>query len=181
MRQSELEELARTFRDQGEGERARRLIRAWLVDRRKNRLSGSDAEGRILLAGSYDKMLADRETAGELLREALAIEPQSKTAVDAFLRLGFRKGDGGWYDPSAPKKNPDSHVNATVSSVRTKASVAVSLNNVDGKNLLKSYRTYNGQSALIPATGIDDYTNIIDYLKSLTAPPATTTPATPKQ
>ena len=107
MRQSEVEELARTFREQGEEDRARRLIQAWLADRRKNRLSASDAEGRILLAGSYDKLLGDRATAADLLREALAIDPQSKTAVDAFLRMGFRKGDGGWYDPNVAKTNPN--------------------------------------------------------------------------
>ena len=101
MRQSEVEDLARKFHDQGEEDRARRLFRSWLADRRKNRLSASDAEGRILLAGSYDKLLGDRATAAELLREALAIDPQSKTVVDVFLRMGFRKGDDGWYDPNS--------------------------------------------------------------------------------
>lgn len=48
---------------------------------------------------------------------------------------------------------------------------SVSLNDADGKNLLASYRTFNGQSALIPAAGIDDYTDIQEYLDSLLAPP----------
>jgi hypothetical protein len=106
MRQAEVEELARKFREQGDKDRADRLIRSWLGDRRKTRLSASDAEGRILLAASYDKMLGDRATSGDLLREALAIEPQSKAAVDALLRMGFRKGDTGWYDPTAAKAAP---------------------------------------------------------------------------
>ena len=101
MRQSEVESLASRFRDQGDVERGNRLVRAWLADRRKNRLSASDAEGRVLLAGTFDKMAGDRATSGDLLREALAIDPQSKSAVDSLLRLGFRKGDAGWYDPNS--------------------------------------------------------------------------------
>jgi hypothetical protein len=106
MRQAEVEELARKFREQGDEPRARRLIQNWLGDRRKTRLSASDAEGRILLAASYDKLLGDRTTAADLLREALAIDPQSRLAVDAFLRMGYRKGDTGWYDPSEARATP---------------------------------------------------------------------------
>ncbi|MEK7153098.1 MAG: LCP family protein [Patescibacteria group bacterium] len=44
---------------------------------------------------------------------------------------------------------------------------SVSLNNADGVNLLQNYRTRNGQSALVPAAGVEDYTAIRDYLRSL--------------
>lgn len=54
---------------------------------------------------------------------------------------------------------------------------STSLNDADGKNLLRSYRTYNGQSALIPALGADDYTDIVAYLKLLMTPPVPPTPA----
>jgi len=101
MRQSEVEELAKTFRESGQQDRARRLFEEWLGDRRKNRLSAGDAEGRVLLAANYDKLLGDRTTAGALLSEAHAIDPESKAVADAFLRLGFRKGDSGWFDPEA--------------------------------------------------------------------------------
>ena len=113
MRQSEVEELARKFREQGEEDRAGRLVQSWLNDRRKNRLSASDAEGRILLASSFDKLLGDRATAADLLREALAIDPQSRGAGDAFLRMGFRKGDAGWYDPTSAKAAPNTPTEAT--------------------------------------------------------------------
>jgi hypothetical protein len=106
MRQSEVEELAARFRERGEEDRSKRLIQSWLADRRKNRLSASDAEGRVLLAGTYEKLAGDRATAAELLREALDIDRQSKTAVDAFLRMGFRKGETGWYDPNSARSNP---------------------------------------------------------------------------
>ena len=112
MRQAEVEDLARKFREQGDEDRANRLIKTWLADRRKTRLSASDAEGRILLAASYDKLLGDRATSADLLREALAIDPQSRSAVDAFLRMGYRKGDNGWYDPNEAKATPENLSNA---------------------------------------------------------------------
>lgn len=43
------------------------------------------------------------------------------------------------------------------------------LNDVNGKSLLKSYTTRSGQSALIPATGVNDYTAIQTYVARLTA------------
>lgn len=48
---------------------------------------------------------------------------------------------------------------------------SVGLNDVDGKNLLMSYRTRSGQSALVPAAGLDDYSDIQAYLNELMAPP----------
>lgn len=44
---------------------------------------------------------------------------------------------------------------------------SVSLNKANGKNLLKSYRTRSGQAALVPAAGIDDYSEIQAFLQSL--------------
>lgn len=55
---------------------------------------------------------------------------------------------------------------------------SASLNDADGVNLLKSYTTRNGQSALIPAAGVDDYTDIQAYVQKLmagTPAPTTTT------
>ena len=101
MRQAEVEELARAFRAGGQEDRARRALAAWLDERRSRRLSPGDAEGRILLAASYEKLLGDRGAAAQLLKEAEAIEPGSPAVADAFLRLGYRKGDGGWHDPAA--------------------------------------------------------------------------------
>ena len=44
---------------------------------------------------------------------------------------------------------------------------SASLNKADGVNLLQSYRTKKGQSALVPAAGIDDYTAIQAYINKL--------------
>ena len=111
MRQSEVEELARTFRESGQPDRARKALEEWLTDRREHRLSAIDAEGRVLLAASYEKILGDRATAGELLAEAERIDPALPAIADAYLRLGFRHGDAGWYDPTpAASAQPDSPV-----------------------------------------------------------------------
>lgn len=44
---------------------------------------------------------------------------------------------------------------------------SVSLNDADGVNLLANYQTPNGISALIPAAGITDYSDIQSFLKRL--------------
>jgi polyisoprenyl-teichoic acid--peptidoglycan teichoic acid transferase len=44
---------------------------------------------------------------------------------------------------------------------------SVSLNNANGKNLLTSYTTRSRQSALVPAAGVDDYSDIQAFLNSL--------------
>lgn len=44
---------------------------------------------------------------------------------------------------------------------------SASLNNANGKNLLDSYRTKSGQSALVPAAGVDDYSEIQAYITGL--------------
>ncbi len=58
---------------------------------------------------------------------------------------------------------------------------SASLNDANGVNLLTSYTTRNGQSALIPAAGIDDYTDIQAYVQKLMAGTPATTPATTSQ
>ena len=52
---------------------------------------------------------------------------------------------------------------------------SVSLNDANGKNLLMSYRTRSGQSALVPSAGVDDYTDIKAFLESLQAVPKPST------
>ena len=99
MRFSEVEALARDFREAGQPDRARGVVKSWLDDQRK-RLNPSDADGHLILAGQYDRLIGDRATAAELLQAALKADPESKGVADAFRRMGFRKSDKGeWYDP----------------------------------------------------------------------------------
>jgi LCP family protein required for cell wall assembly len=44
-----------------------------------------------------------------------------------------------------------------------------SLNSVNGKNLLASYTSPDGQSTLIPASGVDDYSGIQAFLQQITS------------
>ena len=101
LRQGDVEKLATLYREKlGKPEEARALSRRWLDDQRLKRLSPTDAEGRVSLAGQYESMLGDRATAAELLRSAWKIDPQSKDVADAFRRRGFRKVNDRWVEPS---------------------------------------------------------------------------------
>lgn len=51
---------------------------------------------------------------------------------------------------------------------------SASLNDANGVNLLKSYSAPGGQSALIPAAGLNDYSKIQEYLQSLMNAQSTT-------
>jgi LCP family protein required for cell wall assembly len=46
---------------------------------------------------------------------------------------------------------------------------SLSLNSADGKNLLDSYMSPSGESALIPAKGIDDFSAIQQYIRKMTS------------
>jgi polyisoprenyl-teichoic acid--peptidoglycan teichoic acid transferase len=46
---------------------------------------------------------------------------------------------------------------------------SVGLNDADGQNLLTSYRTSGGASALVPAAGLNDYSDIQRYIRRLTS------------
>lgn len=46
---------------------------------------------------------------------------------------------------------------------------SLSLNNANGKDLLTSYQTADGESALIPAAGIDDFSNIQAFVRQQTS------------
>lgn len=44
---------------------------------------------------------------------------------------------------------------------------SIALNNANGQNLLMNYTAYDGESALAPAAGLDDYSDIQQYLQQL--------------
>lgn len=58
---------------------------------------------------------------------------------------------------------------ALVKKVPSSDITSAALNNGQDRTLLKSYTTEYGQSALIPAAGLDDYSDIQAYVKELTA------------
>jgi hypothetical protein len=105
LRKDEVDSLARLYSDRlKQPDRARELYRTWLDDQRTHRLSPRDADGRLALAGQYESLLNDSATAVALLREAWAIDPQSRELADAFRRRGFRKAGDEWVEP--PRATP---------------------------------------------------------------------------
>lgn len=71
------------------------LYRDWLKARR-DRLSDTDAEGPVTLAGQYESLLNDSETARQLLERAWKIAPGSAPVADAFRLRGYRRVGEDW-------------------------------------------------------------------------------------
>ena len=92
LRRDDVEALSRKLIDRGQPEAAQALKRRWLEDQRRRKLRPGDAEGRVLLAAQFEAILGDRASAIGLLKEAWAIDPQSKTTADAFRRLRLPEG-----------------------------------------------------------------------------------------
>jgi LCP family protein required for cell wall assembly len=58
-------------------------------------------------------------------------------------------------------------LNTLMKDVPSNRIVSASLNSANGKNLLMNYRTRSGQSALVPAAGVDDYSDIQAFISGL--------------
>lgn len=56
---------------------------------------------------------------------------------------------------------------STTKSISTNSMKNYNLNDINGTNLLDYYTTTDGQSTLIPADGIDEYSTIQDYINQL--------------
>ena len=102
MRQDEARRLADIYRDRlRKPDEARQVLRDWL-ESRKSRLSETDAEGRVALAGLYENLVQDRVTSVALLRKAWEIDPKSEETAEAFRSRGFRKYKDGWVEGDTP-------------------------------------------------------------------------------
>lgn len=95
-------QLAARYRDElRRPDRADELLRAWLEAQHAEALGSRDAERRIYLANLYRRWLKDDRAAAVLLRAALEIDPASREASDLFRRMGYRKVDNQWVEPTA--------------------------------------------------------------------------------
>jgi hypothetical protein len=100
MRLAEVKTLAGLYREKlHRPEDSLAVVRDWLKIQ-QDRLSSTDAEGRLLLAGLYEELLQDRVTCVELLRNAWRIDPRSTELAEAFRSRGFRKVKDDWVDGS---------------------------------------------------------------------------------
>jgi tetratricopeptide (TPR) repeat protein len=105
LRLAEVKTLATLYRDKlGQPDEAQKTLREWLKSRQE-RLSSTDAEGRLLLANLYEELLQDRAACLELLQKAWKIDPGSKEIAEAFRSRGFRKVKDDWID-GAPASEP---------------------------------------------------------------------------
>lgn len=105
LRRNEAIELARTLQDAGQEDKAQSVLRAWLANYRKTKLTQGDASGRVELAQDYLNLLKDRGTAVSLLREAHKLDPKDAAGRDLFRRLGFRLEQGEWVEADAQAAN----------------------------------------------------------------------------
>ncbi len=98
LRRDEVKALADVYRTRLHREdEARAVLHDWL-EARKTRLSRTDAEGRVALAGLYEDLLQDRVTAIDLLRKAWEIDPTSRETAEAFRIRNFRRSKDQWVD-----------------------------------------------------------------------------------
>ncbi|QEH34324.1 hypothetical protein OJF2_28600 [Aquisphaera giovannonii] len=102
LRKDEVRSMAEVYREKlKDPQAAQDLLRSWLKIRR-DRLSDTDAEGPVDLAGLYDEMLQDRAGAKELLDRAWKIAPGSQAIAEAFRTRGYQLEKDRWVDlPSA--------------------------------------------------------------------------------
>ncbi|MDG3002935.1 hypothetical protein [Paludisphaera mucosa] len=82
---------------------AAELYRDWLKSQRDH-LSDTDAEGPVVLAGHYEKLLHDPEAGRQLLDRAWKIAPGSAMVTEAFKARGYRRVGEDWVkDVEAPE------------------------------------------------------------------------------
>jgi len=106
LRLSEVKAIAELLRDRaGKPDAALEFSRDWLKSQR-DRLSTTDAEGRVALASRYEELLQDPDTGGELLQEAWKIAPGSAEVADAFKVRNYRRVGDDWVRDSALSAAP---------------------------------------------------------------------------
>ncbi len=139
LRQSDVKQLAGVLKDTlNQPDQALAVLREWLEIRR-GRLSDTDAEGPIALAGLYEELLGDKVTAVELLRKAWRIDPTSKEVVDAFRIRGFRKVQNEWVEVAPAADAPEKQARPTQG--RTRGLIGLTPEEVRSRMGVKPDRT----------------------------------------
>lgn len=105
---------------------------------------------------------------------ALKDKVSSSGVISNPLKIGQLADAAGNNAKTDMKTNELESLFVLIKKIPNSNITTIGLNDVGGKNLLRSYTSPNGQSALIPAAGIDDYSVIQEQIQKLLAPPATT-------
>lgn len=110
---------------------------------------------------------------------ALKDKATSSGVISNPLKVGQLADAAGNNVKTDMKTNELESLFVLMKKIPTASLTTVGLNDVGGKNLLRSYTSPNGQSALIPALGITNYSAIKDAIDALINPvPATDTTQT---
>lgn len=105
LRLADVRRLAELLRENlHEPDAAREILTTWLKMKR-DRLSDTDAEGPLALAGLYEELVQDHVTAVELLRKAWKADPGSREVAQAFRIRGFRKVKDDWIPDDSPARS----------------------------------------------------------------------------
>jgi hypothetical protein len=130
---------------------AQQVLRDWL-ELKQSRLSASDAEGRLALAGLYEELVQDRVAAVELLRKAWQIDPTSREIAEAFRVRGYRKEKDRWVEADAggrPAPSGDGEKSARSSPTETSSLIGLTPEELERRLITrptsKSYVASKGQ------------------------------------
>ncbi|APW60764.1 hypothetical protein [Paludisphaera borealis] len=96
LRYAEVKSIGALLRDRAnKPDAALEFYRAWLKSQR-DRLSATDAEGRVALASRFEELLQDADSARELLEKAWKIAPGSDEVAEAFKLRNYRRVGDDW-------------------------------------------------------------------------------------
>ncbi|HEX8227174.1 MAG TPA: LCP family protein [Candidatus Saccharimonadales bacterium] len=129
--------------------------------------------------GSYGYGLADFTRASNQRLMLVALKDKTSTAGVAAnpVKLGKLLDSFGSNVQTDFQTNEVRRLAELAKKIPNSSIKSISLNDADGENLLTSYRSRNGQSALIPAAGVDDFSEINAYLLKVMTPPPPPAPA----
>ena len=129
--------------------------------------------------GSYGYGLADFTRASNQRLMLVALKDKASTAGVAAnpVKLGKLLDSFGSNVQTDFQTNEVRRLAELAKKIPNSSIKSISLNDADGENLLTGYRSRNGQSALIPAAGVDDFSEINAYLLKVMTPPPPPAPA----
>ncbi len=126
--------------------------------------------------GSYGFVRGDfdRTAHQQMLLLALKDKVSSASVISNPLKIGSLADSLGNNVKTDLRVGEIETLYSKVKSMQDTNITSVTLNNFNGENLLTSYETDDGQSALVPADGLNDYTTIQHTVSSLLYPAANT-------
>ncbi|HET7320200.1 MAG TPA: LCP family protein, partial [Candidatus Saccharimonadales bacterium] len=117
----------------------------------------------------YEQSDFTRTANQRMMLLALKSKVKSASVITNPIRLGQLFDAIGKNVQTDFKANDMRRLYDVTKDIDTNSIKSISLNDVNGKNLLQSYQGFNGESALIPAAGLNNYSQIQAFLRGLTS------------